>query len=323
MHIVRFIEGNDPIPRLGLSTENGSTYQLPIDEMATLLTMRLADIRDLLLCPGKEPVPGPITLLPPVSGLTEVWASGVTYLRSQEARIEESSVSDVYARIYDASRPELFFKSVAWRVVGDGEKIGIRTDSELNVPEPELALILNRFGETVGYSVCDDVSSRSIEGENPLYLPQAKIYAGACGLGPGIRPVWEVPRPDDLGIRIKVERSGQDVWVDQTSTAKMHRNFDELVDSLFFANSFPQGAILSTGTGLVPEIDFSLAQFDIVTVDIELVGSLMNEVAIGPAPFESLAPGLGTEASRPRATSQPDDISGKVVLREAGRPGRA
>ena len=147
-------------------------------------------------------------LLPPIDGGTEVWAAGVTYARSRSAREEESSVSRVYELVYEADRPELFFKSVAWRVVTDGEPIGIRQDSDVNVPEAELALVVNAAGETVGYTVCNDVSSRSIEGENPLYLPQAKMYAGSCALASGIRPAWEVTDPGRLGIELEVSRAG-------------------------------------------------------------------------------------------------------------------
>lgn len=228
----------------------------------------------------------PIRLLPPVDGLTEVWASGVTYQRSSEARQQESVVADVYARVYGADRPELFFKSVAWRVVGTGEPIGIRTDSEIDVPEPELAVVVNAGGEIVGYTVCDDVSSRSIEGENPLYLPQAKVYAGSCALGPGIRPAWEVDDAYGLAIHVEVSRGGERVWTGDTSTKALHRRLDDLVEYLGRQLPLPAGAVLSTGTGLVPELDFTLAAGDTVTVAIDGIGVLSNPVvAADPAAF--------------------------------------
>jgi 2-dehydro-3-deoxy-D-arabinonate dehydratase len=207
-----------------------------------------------------------------------VWAAGVTYERSRSARQEESSVGGVYQLVYDADRPELFFKSVAWRVVTDKEPIAIRRDSALNVPEAELALVVNAHGEIVGYTVCNDMSSRSIEGENPLYLPQAKIYAGACALASGIRPVWEVPDTGQLGIELTVTRATEAVWQGRTSTASLVRRPVELVAWLFAEQSFPDGVVLSTGTGLVPEMDFTLQPGDVVTIAIDQVGTLSNVV---------------------------------------------
>ena len=215
---------------------------------------------------------------PPIDGLTEVWASGVTYRRSSEARQEESAAADVYARVYEAERPELFFKSPAWRVCADGEPIGIRPDSDTDVPEPELALVINARGEIVGFSVANDVSSRTIEGVNPLYLPQAKFYDGACALGPGIRPVWEIADAADLDVSVAVDRAGAQVWCGETSTSLMHRTFTDMVGYLYRANTFPDGAVLSTGTGTVPELDFTLLDGDVVTIDVAEVGRLRNEV---------------------------------------------
>jgi 2-dehydro-3-deoxy-D-arabinonate dehydratase len=193
---------------------DGRVWPLPLRSLGELLSLPLHEIRELVAAAERAPSVDAAGLhrLPPVDGQTEVWASGVTYRRSMQARMEESDVKDVYSRVYDAERPELFFKSVAWKVVGDGDRIGIRADSELNVPEPELALVLNRAGELVGLAVCNDVSSRSIEGENPLYLPQAKVYTDACALGPGIRPVWEVGDPGDLGIECTITRGDAIVW---------------------------------------------------------------------------------------------------------------
>ena len=252
---------------------------LPVRSVAELLIQPRDRMREILDRAGQAMPPRtPIRMLPPVDGLTEVWACGVTYERSSTARQEESQVADVYARVYDAERPELFFKSPAWRVCGPGEPIGIRPDSEISVPEPELALACNSSGEIVGVTICNDVSSRSIEGENPLYLPQAKVYLGACALGPGIVPVWELRAIGSLAITASVLRGGRAVWQGETSTARLHRGLDELVHYLFRNASFPHGVILSTGTGLVPELDFTLLDGDEVQIDIAGVGSLTNVV---------------------------------------------
>ncbi|MBX6383593.1 MAG: fumarylacetoacetate hydrolase family protein [Microbispora sp.] len=230
---------------------------------------------------------GPLSemrLLAPVDGATEVWASGVTYVRSRDARVEESALKSVYELVYDAERPELFFKSPAWRVVTDGEPVGIRSDSALNVPEPELALVVNRFEEIVGYVVCNDMTSRSVEGENPLYLPQAKMYAGACALSPGIRPAWEAD-PSDLAIRMTVTRDGAPIWDGTTSTSQIKRSFAQLTAYLFHSENHPHGAVLATGTGLVPDLDFRLRAGDLIAIDIEEVGELRNEVVVGKDHF--------------------------------------
>lgn len=266
--------------RIGVRGEDGTVRRVPVAALSDLLALSLPEFRAVLegAAESGEPEPAPVQLLAPVDGLTEVWASGVTYRRSSEARQEESVVADVYARVYDAERPELFFKSVAWRSVGDGAAIGIRGDSDIDVPEPELALVINSGGEVVGYTVCDDVSSRSIEGENPLYLPQAKVYADSCALGPGIRPVWKISDPYQLEITVEVRRDGIEVWSGRTSTSLLHRRLDELVEHLYRQLAFPAGAILSTGTGLVPELDFTLADGDEVRIAISGIGTLANPV---------------------------------------------
>jgi 2-dehydro-3-deoxy-D-arabinonate dehydratase len=298
MLVVRYVQHLAGKVRLGALRDDGVLFALDAWRISDLLAMPLDEARAVVERHG-DPVPGPVRLLPPVDGLTEVWASGVTYRRSREARVEESSVKDVYTLVYDADRPELFFKSVAWRVVGDREPIGIRADSALNVPEPELALVANSRGELFGLTVCNDVSSRSIEGENPLYLPQAKIYAGACALGPGIRPIWEVTDPGHLGITVLVERHGTSAWSEATNTALMHRPFSELLEFLFRADTYPEGAVLSTGTGLVPGMDFTLETGDVVTITIDDVGTLTNRVAIGPDPFTVLVSSLTIPHLRP------------------------
>jgi 2-dehydro-3-deoxy-D-arabinonate dehydratase len=274
MNIVRYAAPEGV--RIGI-TDGTGTRALPVPSIAELLALPLDQLR-AVVSSAEGPVLSSLRLLPPADGLTEVWACGVTYERSSAARQEESDVADVYARVYEAERPELFFKSPAWRVCGDGEPIGIRPDSQISVPEPELALVCNAGAEIVGVTICDDVSSRSIEGQNPLYLPQAKIYAGACALGPGITPVWALDDIGALAIRVAVRRGGSVAWSGQTSTAQLHRDLAELVQYLFRSASFPHGVILSTGTGLVPELSFTLAAGDEVEVGIEGVGTLTNVV---------------------------------------------
>jgi 2-dehydro-3-deoxy-D-arabinonate dehydratase len=280
MHIVRYAETDTRRVRVG-TLEDGQVRPLEqVDTVAELLARPLEDLRAFVTSQAVgEPRPvADVRLLPPVDGLTEVWASGVTYERSMDARVEESVSQDVYTRVYSADRPELFFKAPAWRVVTDGEPIAVRDDSAVTVPEPELALVVTAHGEVAGYTVCNDVSSRDIEGENPLYIPQAKTYAGSCALAPGIRPAWEVPDPTALGIRVQVVRGGETVFEGSTGTDRIHRSLDDLVEYLVRALAFPAGAVLATGTGVVPELDFTLRPGDRVDIDIEEVGSLSNPV---------------------------------------------
>jgi len=208
----------------------------------------------------------------------EVWAAGVTYERSRDARMEESTEEDVYARVYDAERPEIFFKAPAWRCVGDHQPIAVRHDSNWDVPEPELALVIDTNGDIAGYTIGNDVSSRSIEGENPLYLPQAKIYSGSAALGPWIVLADEVSDPLTLAITVRIERDGNEHWSGQTSTSQFHRSLDDLVRCLYSALDFPAGSVLMTGTGVVPPSDFTLESGDNVTIEIEGIGKLTNQV---------------------------------------------
>lgn len=226
-------------------------------------------------------------LLPPIDGDTEVWAAGVTYERSMDARREESETPDIYSKVYSAARPELFFKAVARRVSGHNQPIAVRADSTWDVPEPELALVINTYGEIVGYSIANDVSSRSIEGENPLYLPQAKVYAGSCALGPAITPAWEIADPYALNMYMSIERDGETIWTGQTSVSKLHRRLEELVDYLYREDTFSGGAILCTGTALVPDHPFSLQAGDSVKITIDQLGTLSNPVVRGKAAYIS------------------------------------
>ena len=278
-HLVRFAGGTGDV-RVGLLTDE-QVRPLAVASMSDLLRHPVAEIRELAEAAG-EPVPTAGTrLLPPLDGRTEVWAAGVTYLRSEEARREESADEDVYARVYRAQRPELFFKSPAWRVVTDGEPVAIRVDSANNVPEPELGLLLTGAGEIAGYVVVDDVSSRSIEGENPLYLPQAKIYTGSCAVSARVRPAWEVPDPLSLGLRMRILRDGHEVFTGEANTAQLNREPAELVEYLWRDNDFPDGAVLSTGTSIVPGLDLGLRPGDVVEIEIDQVGSLRSPVVLG------------------------------------------
>ncbi|MEO6714223.1 MAG: fumarylacetoacetate hydrolase family protein [Mycobacteriales bacterium] len=218
-----------------------------------------------------------VELLAPVDPDTEVWAAGVTYERSLDARVLESSQGDVYSRVYDADRPELFFKAIGWRVVADGEPIAVRGDSTLTVPEPELALVVNSAAQIVGYAVANDVTSRSIEGANPLYLPQAKMYDSSCALSTAITPSWEVESPV-FDISCEIRRGTSVIWSASTSTARMHRALEDLVSALYAEITFPAGAFLLTGAGIVPDLDVTLEAGDVVTIDIDGLGSLTNPV---------------------------------------------
>ena len=229
-----------------------------------MLQRPLAEIRDALAnARTDEPAEG--ALLAPIEDTQEVWAAGVTYLRSREARMAESGTADVYDKVYAADRAEVFFKANGWRVMGHGDRIRVRRDSTWDVPEPELALVLNRTGEIVGYTAGNDVSSRSIEGENPLYLPQAKIYNGSCALGPGI----VIAGPDtmrDLPLRLVIERDGATVFDGETRTSRLKRSLEDIAIWLFAELDFPEGAFLMTGTGLVPPDEFTLKPGDAVRI---------------------------------------------------------
>ncbi|MCW5911332.1 MAG: fumarylacetoacetate hydrolase family protein [Cyclobacteriaceae bacterium] len=215
-------------------------------------------------------------------GTQEVWAAGVTYLRSRDARMEESKESgaaDVYQKVYEASRPELFFKALPTRVVGPGQPVLIRSDSGWNVPEPELTLFINAEGDIQAYTVGNDMSSRSIEGENPLYLPQAKMYEGSCALGPCLY-IPAKPVPAETEIAISIIRNRQEVFGGTIRLNRMKRSFTELAGWLYKACRFPQGSFLMTGTGIVPPNDFTLQKNDEVVISIDEIGTLSNGVDI-------------------------------------------
>jgi 2-dehydro-3-deoxy-D-arabinonate dehydratase len=245
---------------------------------ARSLARRLASLR-----PAAEEAGGRAEgVLAPLIG-QEVWAAGVTYFRSRTARMEESKVAgggSFYDRVYEAERPELFFKSAAWRVVGPGGMVRIRADSGWNVPEPELALVVSPAGRVVGYTIGNDMSSRDIEGENPLYLPQAKVYDGSCALGPALL-LTDDPLPADTAISLEIRRAGEAVFQGATTIAQMKRSPAELVEYLYRETSFPRGCVLLTGTGVVPPDSFTLRGGDEVRIGIEPIGALVNEVEVG------------------------------------------
>lgn len=220
-------------------------------------------------------------LLPPI-GSQEVWAAGVTYMRSRDARMEEAKAGgggDFYDKVYEAPRPELFFKALPHRVAGPQHAVYIREDSTWNVPEPELTLFINSSGKIAGYTVGNDMSSRSIEGENPLYLPQAKVYERSAALGPCLY-IPETPIPSDTTITMKIDRKGETLFKDSIQINRMKRPLTELAAYLFRGCAFPHGCFLMTGTCLVPQNEFTLKEGDVVEISIEHIGTLINKVKV-------------------------------------------
>jgi 2-dehydro-3-deoxy-D-arabinonate dehydratase len=259
-----------PLAGAGGPATVADALRLPADELFAAV--------DAARSAGDDGIPlADATLLAPLD-VQEVWACGVTYRRSRDARMEESTQRDVYDRVYDAERPELFLKATASRVSNPGEPIAIRGDSTWNVPEPELALVVNRHREVVGYTVGNDVSSRSIEGENPLYLPQAKVYTACAALGPWIALAPELPDPGALAIQLVIERAGMLHFDGETSTREIHRPLDDLVAYLHRYNAFPDGVFLMTGTGIIPPPEFTLEHGDRVSITIDRIGTLTSPV---------------------------------------------
>ena len=257
-------------------------FSAPLHTIADLLRLSSSDLRAAV--DAATPTDAkPTRILAPLDGGTEVWAAGVTYKRSEEARVEESATPDIYSRVYRAERPELFFKASPRRVAAPDTPVVVRSDSTWDVPEPELAIVVNAYAEIVGYTIGNDVSSRSIEGENPLYLPQAKVFDGGCALGPGIVPAWEVADPYVLGIRMRIARGGAVHWQGETSMREFARRLDDLVAYLFREDDFPEGVIVSTGTALVPDSPFTLDAGDVVEIEIDSLGALRNPVVRGKA----------------------------------------
>ena len=235
-----------------------------------------------LLKPDTTPVPlNEVTVLAPIDQ-QEVWAAGVTYKRSQIARMEESETSaSNYDKVYTAARPELFFKATPHRVAGPGQPLRVRVDSNWSVPEPEFTLVTNSSGRIVGYSIGNDMSARDIEGENPLYLPQAKFYSQCAGLGPCVLLAESPLDPDAIDIKLEIQRGGQKLFAGATKLSQMKRTPEELVGWLFKENDLPNGAFLMTGTGIVPEDNFTLENGDQVAISITGIGTLVNPIVKG------------------------------------------
>jgi 2-dehydro-3-deoxy-D-arabinonate dehydratase len=284
MKLCRFKKQNGAA-RIGLSTGDSALLDLTAAGLAELTSvLEVDDPRpEIERFTKKNP---PLVPLAEVSFLApveqqEVWAAGVTYLRSKAARMEESDFSaNAYDRVYAAERPEIFFKSSPQKVVAPGESVGIRRDAKWNVPEPELALLLNSRGGIAGYTIGNDMSSRDIEGENLLYLPQAKTYHRSCALGPWI--VLGIPETEARKwiIKIEIRRNGKTAFAGETSVGQMKRRFDELAEFLFRCQVFPHGAVLLTGTGIVPPDQFTLNAGDLVHIEISGISVLENSVVV-------------------------------------------
>ena len=265
-----------------LVEENGVCFPLMDTSIdAVVKRPHLLEYLSSVITDGERPVPlDPASLLAPI-GQQEVWASGVTYYRSRSARIEESKDAgggDFYDRVYSAERPELFFKAVAHKVAGPGSAVKIRSDAHWSVPEPELALVINPDGEIIGYTIGNDMSSRDIEGANPLYLPQAKVYDRSCALGPGIL-IQKEPMASSTAIKMEISRNGQTEFAAVINLSEMKRDPRVLVDYLYRDQSFPFGCILLTGTGIIPPDAFTLQSGDVISISIDSIGTLSNYVA--------------------------------------------
>ena len=286
MRLCKFATIDDPRPRVGALTDDGVR---PIGPPGAILTdlLHAADpastFREWSTSPSESLPLKDVALFAPIEA-QEVWGAGVTYERSKVARQEESeSGGSFYDLVYRADRPELFFKATPSRVVGPNAAIRVRRDTRWCVPEPELALVLSPALAIVGYTVGNDVSARDIEGQNPLYLPQAKVYDACCGLGPGITLAESMPPIAGVSIRLRIDREGTAVVDESTSLSRMARGLEELVGWLGRDNLFPSGVILLTGTGIVPPDEFSLRPGDLVQITIDGVGTLTNSVVQSPA----------------------------------------
>lgn len=257
--------------------EDGKYFAIPeLPTLTSALKIPVSQLRKILENSNGPEIHG--RELPPVAPETEVWGAGVTYLRSRDARKEESGTPDVYQKVYEADRPELFFKANFRRTVGNGDVIGKRADCTSTVPEPEVAIVINAHEEIIGFTICNDVTSRSIEGENPLYLPQAKSYLGSTALGPRITPVWLAPSHEKITVAARITRGKEVLWSANTALSALNKSLEHLVGYLFRCQTFPDGVVLSTGTGIIPPLDFILREGDIVTIEVGGVGTLENEV---------------------------------------------
>ena len=283
MRICRFHTQDNSLPSIGYLDDSDQVIDLTSFQITQMKSLFDAEKRALILAQLQNPdIPKlalqDVTLLAPVDD-QEVWAAGVTYLRSKTARMEESDFSaTAYDRVYDAPRPEIFFKSMPGKVVATGDAVGIREDASWNVPEPELALVMDTQGSVVGYTIGNDMSSRDIEGENLLYLPQAKMYDRSCSLGPWIVFGADESEARQWSIGVKITRDDKVVFEGETSINQIKRSFDELSDYLNRSQSFPHGSVLLTGTGVVPDDDFTLEEGDHVAIRVSGIGELGNPV---------------------------------------------
>jgi len=284
MKLCRFQHAEGP-PRIGVAFDDTSVLDLSaagVDQLEKLLEVdNLAAHMNRLVGQTQTRFGlRTVKLLPPVDK-QEVWAAGVTYQRSKTARMEESqSSASVYDHVYDAPRPELFFKALPEKVVAANDAVGIRKDATWNVPEPELALIFNSKGRVVGYTIGNDMSSRDIEGQNPLYLPQAKVYRQSCALGPFIKMGILEAEARTWMIHLRIQRGTKVVFQGETSVGQIKRRFDELGSYLFRSQTFPHGVVLLTGTGIVPPDNVTLQAADVVRISISGIGVLENTVAV-------------------------------------------
>src|SRR5476649_36239 len=285
MKICRFKNKTDKVC-IGLVADNSTLFDLTatgITQLSSLLESEnpVAQLKQLAGKNLPRVALAGVKLLAPVER-QEVWAAGVTYLRSKTARMEESDFSaTAYDKVYVAERPEIFFKSMPEKVVATGEAVGIRRDAKWNVPEPELALVMNSRGQIVGQTIGNDMSSRDIEGENLLYLPQAKVYDRSCALGPWIRLGATEAEARGWKIKIEIRRDGQSVFTGETSVNQIKRDFAQLAEFLFRSQQFPHGGILLTGTGIVPPDTFTLWERDAIEIEISGIGLLKNHVVTG------------------------------------------
>jgi 2-dehydro-3-deoxy-D-arabinonate dehydratase len=282
MKLCRFLDAADKA-HLGLVLDDASILDLApagVHELASVLESDnpAAFLREFIQGELPRQSMDEVRLLPPLDR-QEVWAAGVTYLRSKKARMEESDLSaSAYDRVYDADRPELFFKALPEKVVAPHDSVGIRSDARWNVPEPELALVLNARGSIVGYTIGNDMSSRDIEGENVLYLPQAKIYHRSCAVGPFLRVGVTEPEARTWTIQLEIVRAGRVVFEGETGVSQIKRSFASLAEFLFRSQRFPHGAVLLTGTGIVPPDSFTLAPGDVIRISLSGIGILSNPV---------------------------------------------
>lgn len=270
---VGIVDGDQLTP-LNLGGDYGSLTDILEAEAPAQVATDLADTNTKLALSD-------VTLLPPLDD-QEVWAAGVTYKKSKTARMEESeAAASCYDRVYEADRPELFMKATPHRVSGPGQPVRIREDATWNVPEPEITLVINTRSQLVGFTIGNDMSSRDIEGDNPLYLPQAKVYNQCAGLGPWITLASAMPPREEIGIKLVINRDGAVAFEGETGVNQMARTFEDLIGWLGRDNSFPNGVYLMTGTGVVPDSDFTLQPGDVVDITIDGIGTLSNTVVQG------------------------------------------